>query len=602
MNLVADDLSPLGQAALEYATQRGWAVFPIVPNRKKPPLIADNYNLSSKDPEQIKAWWREAPTANIGVDCGKSGIVGIDADSEAGHGKDHTGLGAHLAGLMLLSGGKRAWQTFVSQTPTGGEHYIFSALADDQGAIKTDSDNFGVPGIDVRAKGGYLVLPPSTVNYQGVSGEYRVLHDRPLLPLPRKLLSPPGERRDDLGRTAIEATLQDQEKVPKGGRDNFLIAWGGKLRHLGANEAEVRAVIEAAYFSRCETQVDPFGESDFQRLAKSAMKWADDKSVPAKLAEAHIKEPEGHYHETDEAIAVPASSFLVHYTAPTNWIVEGIFQGAATNMSIGSPKAGKSTLLRHLALSCAYGLPFLGRWETKAVPVLYYTLQENKPHLRNWLRSAIVGSGLAGDGEVPESIPIDLIFSVPHKGERAVKGLHARIKERAYGLVIVDMVGDYAGVDSFDDYAETVGILGAINEIAKETGSCILWSHHERKARSQGFEGGIGSQAWRGAVYTTFKHWKDQGRYYISTEQRDGDDIPPTAVTLDKKTQAMRAVGGPLAMAMADETVRERKVRELLQHDPDMGPREVADIAGGRVRDVAALMDRVRKQLSEEGK
>ena len=75
-------MSELLEAALKYAGD-GWYIFPIVPRRKKPAMISDYYNLSSKDPDQIKAWWRVTPQANIGLDCGKSGIVAVDVDSEA---------------------------------------------------------------------------------------------------------------------------------------------------------------------------------------------------------------------------------------------------------------------------------------------------------------------------------------------------------------------------------------------------------------------------------------------------------------------------------------------------------------------------------------
>lgn len=36
---------------------------------------------STTDPETIRRWWRRLPTANIGIDCGKNGLLVLDADT-----------------------------------------------------------------------------------------------------------------------------------------------------------------------------------------------------------------------------------------------------------------------------------------------------------------------------------------------------------------------------------------------------------------------------------------------------------------------------------------------------------------------------------------
>lgn len=591
------ELSKLGQAALNYATVEKWYLFPILPLAKFPALFKDYYTKSSNDPEQITAWWREVPDANIGLDCGKSGLVAIDADSEAGHGKGHAGIGAPLAGLMLVSGGRRAWETRISNTPTGGEHYIFRALPAEDGRIKTDSNNFGIEGIDVRARGGYIVLPPSKVPIEGGFGSYAFKDETTnLLPLPRKLLSSPGSIRDDDGNTLLEATLKSTEGIKQGGRDNFLIAFAGKLVDQGLNKTEVRALIEAAYHSRCEDGDVPFTTEDFDRLTTSAMKWQSTAktNAAAKVAAITKNAPdEGLWHPKDETFAIPAPSFLVTHTEPAEYIVESLFQRASVNMFMGPPKAGKSTLLRRLAFDVALGLDFLGNWPTTATKILYYTLQENKPHLRKWLLQAAWGEKICELGELPAVLPIDFIFRIGHRGQKAFDALRERICDQQYGLVIIDMLGRFAGVESFDDYAENEAMTDALNSIAQDTNTCIIWSHHETKS-NQGFAGAIGSQSIRGAVYTTLRNWKDHGRYYIATEQRDGDDVPATAIRLDPTTQKMRLVGSHVTMAMTDALQRENEVRKLLSDTPNMAMKEIMDRVGGKSQEVARLIERVR--------
>ena len=73
-------LSPMGRAALAYATQLRWCVFPL---RGKLPAIAGGRGCldALNTPEVVRDWWLQMPDANIGIATGsRSGIVVIDLD------------------------------------------------------------------------------------------------------------------------------------------------------------------------------------------------------------------------------------------------------------------------------------------------------------------------------------------------------------------------------------------------------------------------------------------------------------------------------------------------------------------------------------------
>src|SRR5690606_30260670 len=61
----ADNRTTLERAAVAYA-RRGWPVLPCVP-RGKLPLTRRGYLDASADVEQVAAWWRHEPYANIGL-------------------------------------------------------------------------------------------------------------------------------------------------------------------------------------------------------------------------------------------------------------------------------------------------------------------------------------------------------------------------------------------------------------------------------------------------------------------------------------------------------------------------------------------------------
>ena len=316
-------LSPLGQAALAYA-ERQWRVFPLIPGEKRP-IISNIYRDSSCDPEQIRAWWTENPYSNIGLDCGNSGLAAIDIDP------DKPGAAA-LPGIMLLSGGKRAWDTWTSKTPSGGRHYLFAVADTTEGEIPTSTGIYGEPGIDGRGKGGYIVLPPSKL----LKGTYELVNDKRPTPVPRTLLLPTRGTRDLSGRTELQALLQDGERIQLGGRDNFLARVAGGLRRFGFDPREIEGLLLQTYHMRCVVD-GTLTEEDIKRIAESAGKYEVADSL---LKKATVElETEGEWDEHDGALAINSTVFLSEYKETTTWIVDGILQTNSLNQLIGSPKS-----------------------------------------------------------------------------------------------------------------------------------------------------------------------------------------------------------------------------------------------------------------------
>ena len=86
------------EGALFYAA-KGWAVFPVYeildggcacgdPECSKPgkhPRVKNGLHDAATDEGQIKAYWKQWPTANIGLRCGKeSGLCVVDIDGAIG--------------------------------------------------------------------------------------------------------------------------------------------------------------------------------------------------------------------------------------------------------------------------------------------------------------------------------------------------------------------------------------------------------------------------------------------------------------------------------------------------------------------------------------
>jgi len=139
----------LATAAENYAAN-GWSVFPVKP-RDKTPLTVNGVHGASSKVEQVRAWWTRWPDANIGLNCGKSGLVVIDLDK---HG-ERDGMADWK---QLMAERHFTVDTSTSVTGGGGQHLLFKAPA---GVSIKNSAGRIAPGVDVRGEGGYIVLPPS---------------------------------------------------------------------------------------------------------------------------------------------------------------------------------------------------------------------------------------------------------------------------------------------------------------------------------------------------------------------------------------------------------------------------------------------------------
>ena len=160
-------MSELLSAALAYA-HRGWHVFPLqgikddactcgreeCSSPGKHPLVRHGLYEGTTHPKQIESWWHHWPHANVGIATGPdSGLLVIDIDLPKAQ--------PSLDRLVQL--GKALPDTLTARTGGGGLHLYFRhpdrTLPNTTGRLPGVDET--LDGIDVRARGGYAVAPPS---------------------------------------------------------------------------------------------------------------------------------------------------------------------------------------------------------------------------------------------------------------------------------------------------------------------------------------------------------------------------------------------------------------------------------------------------------
>ena len=134
--------------ALEYAAY-GWAVFPLSPNSKVPLPGTHGFKEATTSPEQIRAWWKDHPERNIGIATGLiSRLLVVDVDVKNG-----------AKGRESLATIPDMTPTLAAATPSGGLHLYYRSPN-----YPLRSRNGLLPGIDIKADGGYVVAPGSSLN------------------------------------------------------------------------------------------------------------------------------------------------------------------------------------------------------------------------------------------------------------------------------------------------------------------------------------------------------------------------------------------------------------------------------------------------------
>ncbi len=156
----------LGPAALYYASTYHWPVFPLhsakggrcscerpdCGNVGKHPRTEHGFHDASRSPDVIQAWWRRWPDANIGIATGRvSGLLVLDVDPRNGGDDRLEDIVAQHGPLPF---------TVESLTGGGGYHYLFAYPPELPPEQEIGCGKL-LPGIDIKADGGYIVAPPS---------------------------------------------------------------------------------------------------------------------------------------------------------------------------------------------------------------------------------------------------------------------------------------------------------------------------------------------------------------------------------------------------------------------------------------------------------
>jgi Bifunctional DNA primase/polymerase, N-terminal/Primase C terminal 1 (PriCT-1) len=219
----------------------------------KHPLTPNGLTDATTDSATVLAWWTRWPHANIG---GRTGDTFDALDVDPRKGGDEA-----LRELEVRHGALPP--TWRSRTGGGGQHICFQPVP----GLRNSAGRLG-PGLDIRGKGGYIILPGSA----HVSGgayewqlEFHPEEGTPLAPMPAWMIE-----RLRVGDNGHGAAPPIEGTVGEGHRNAALASLAGTLRRRGLT-AEMMTALLAFNGGRCRP---PLSDREVRQIAESVARYA----------------------------------------------------------------------------------------------------------------------------------------------------------------------------------------------------------------------------------------------------------------------------------------------------------------------------------------
>lgn len=452
-------------AALEYAGM-GWSVFPVEPVGKKP--MVKWTEESSTDPDRIREMWDMCPQANIGIDCGKSGLVVLDIDDVGSIGSltDKFGFDPSQD------------DTAVVRTGRGGLHVYYRAGSE---RVRNSASKVA-DHVDVRGDGGYVVAPPS-VHESGRTYEWaRRSEPRPIPESvvkvfnyreePQRVELPPERSHEKWGLAILAAEAHAIETSQPGQRNNqlnrsaYYVYGAVKGGHLDESLATMRLRQAARHVGLSESEIEGTLVSAWQGAEE---RHPQDRPMPDKYEVVPDKE---------RRIFRLLSPEDLEQLPPPEWLLKDRLPEGQTWM-YGEPGSGKTFLALDWAASVA----------AKGMNVIYFVGEGVQGFARRvWAWKEFYKKDISTFRAVPQA---------PHLLEPdSVATLRATVEHYAPSLIVVDTFAR-AAVGGDENSARDVGMaIDALDSLWRDMKVSSLVIHHSTKY--QGVE--RGSSAIRGAA------------------------------------------------------------------------------------------------------
>jgi hypothetical protein len=411
--------------------EAGYPVFRVRTDSKNPWGHAHGFYEATTDIQVIEQWWRQRPTARVGVSTGPADVVVVDLDVKGGV----DGPGNWYRAFEGLT------SPITYSTPSGGSHLYFSNEAG------WTSHNGFLPGVDIKAHGGYVVAygPPPTEE----------LPNLPLMQEERSVSDSTHGSDVDTGELPLS---WDDILLPHGYAKCGETSWvrPGKECRDGSS---LSIIPERPWLLKGFSSSDPLGDQAYskQRLYETLN---PGKPLPVKKGRLEL---------------VPASSIEME---PTYWLWDQRIALGTLALLAGREGIGKSTLAYTLAADITNGT-MMGEYLGEPRSVIIAATEDSWAHTIN-PRLKAAGADLSRVFQVKATEDYSSGLSLPHD----IEELGTLARENQVALILLDpLISRLGKLDTHKD-AEVRQALEPLVKMADESGAAVLGLLHVNKSGS----------------------------------------------------------------------------------------------------------------------
>lgn len=436
---------------LEYAryyVSKGFSVIPLMPRDKKPAVSWTDYQNRKPTEEELVEWFSSGEK-NIGIVTGKiSGIVVIDLDSDEAQNFAKSNHFPPTPNVITRKG-----------------YHLYYAYPQKTG-VRNFQKRDGLPNIDLRGDGGYVVAPPS-VHPDGHIYQWcdnQGLEDLTLGEPPRIILAEKDEQKKPLKEL--------YRGVPESMRNESMTRIVGSLVNDGLTFEECLKVA----LSVNERNIPPMERKEVEGIVKSIYE-KHLRERPVSQFSGHIykaKTKKVYAEDFDPRGELKKGHELKAMDCRVEWVIEKLLPKQSITLLHGKGGVGKTWLSLLLAKTVSEGDYFMGL-RTEKTPVYYIDFENSLSVLIERIRK--LGADDVNFWH----------FSFENKPPKIDSHDWDVYKKLPQGLITIDTYRAFQSGDENDSQQMSLN-MEKMKEL-RELGFTILLLHHTPKSNERIYKG-----------------------------------------------------------------------------------------------------------------
>lgn len=447
----------------------GWNILPVKPDEKRPYMTNWLQYTKSKPPkEKVKEWFLALSGAGVGVVTGRvSNMVVLDVESYCP---------TPIEKLLEMYPTQ-----MYSRTGSGGYHLFYQYP---MSMPKVSNRVRLMEGVDLRADGGFIVLPP-TLHPSG--NRYQWVKRGPLGTFPKSLLNLDSQPKTTHSEGWITELLRG---VSEGGRNDACARLAGYFFKKGLTYD----IVETLLMEWNERNDPPMTAREMRTTIKSiernhAIGSAGFTSVEFENDQTE-KEEEEQKKSTFDVMRM--ADYVKGYGGEgVSWLVEDWLPDKSITFLVSPPESYKTWILLDLAVSVSAGVPFLGRYQVNDKgPTLIIQQEDSHTGLTDRLALIVeqkLGAVADIDGDtwqVP-CMPDLPIYVHPSRmlrfdNKKVLEELEKQIEVIKPKVIMIDPL--YSTTAAVDNYmADLANQMMVLKTWRDKYGCSFVLAHHSKK-------------------------------------------------------------------------------------------------------------------------